>query len=88
VIVAVRVKPRSKHLGAELDANGTLVLKIHEPPVDGKANKAVIERIANLYGLAKSQVSIVSGDTARTKRVEIPNGSQLLKPIEMTGQKS
>lgn len=82
MILAVRVKPRSKHLGAEFDSDGTLVLKIHEPPVDGKANKAIIEDIAALYGLAKSQVKIVSGETARRKRVEIPDGAQPLKPIK------
>ncbi len=75
MIISVRVKPRSKKTGFEWDADGTLVLKIHEPPVDGKANKAVIDEIAALYGLAKSAVRIVSGETARTKRVEIPDGS-------------
>jgi uncharacterized protein (TIGR00251 family) len=75
MIISVRVKPRSKKSGFEWEADGTLVLKIHEPPVDGRANKAVIERVAELYGIAKSAVQIVSGETARTKRVEIPDGS-------------
>lgn len=75
MIISVRVKPRSKKAGFEFESDGTLVLKIHEPPVDGKANKAVIEQIAEIYDLAKSAVRIVSGETARTKRVEIPDGS-------------
>jgi uncharacterized protein (TIGR00251 family) len=75
MIISVRVKPRSKKTGFEWEADGTLVLKIHEPPVDGRANKAVIERVAELYGIAKSAVRIASGETARTKRVEIPDGS-------------
>jgi len=80
MIISVRVKPRSKKTGFEWDADGTLILKIHEPPVDGQANKAVIEQIAEIYGLAKSAVRIVSGETARIKRVEIPDGSAPLKP--------
>jgi uncharacterized protein (TIGR00251 family) len=75
MIISVRVKPRSKKTGFEWEADGTLVLKIHEPPVDGRANKAVIERVAELYGIAQSAVRIASGETARTKRVEIPDGS-------------
>jgi uncharacterized protein (TIGR00251 family) len=75
MIIRVRVKPRSKKTGFEWEADGTLVLKIHEPPVDGRANKAVIERVAELYGVAQSAVRIASGETARTKRVEIPDGS-------------
>ena len=80
MIISVRVKPRSKKIGFEWDADGTLVLKIHEPPVDGKTNKTVIEQIAKLYGLAKSAVRIVNDETARTKRVEIPDGSAPLNP--------
>lgn len=75
MIVVVRVKPRSRKPGFEWDSDGTLVLKIHEPPIDGKANKAVIEQVAAIYGIARSQVRIVSGDTARVKRVEVPDGS-------------
>jgi uncharacterized protein (TIGR00251 family) len=75
MIISVRVKPRSKKSGFEWEADGTLVLKIHEPPVDGRANKTVIERVAELYGIAQSAVRIASGETARTKRVEIPDGS-------------
>ena len=71
MIIDVRVKPRSKRLGAEFDADGTLVLKIHEPPVDGKANRAIIEKVAELYGVAKSQVTIASGESARTKRLSL-----------------
>jgi uncharacterized protein (TIGR00251 family) len=79
MILNVRVKPRSRKAGAEWADDGTLVLKIHEPPVDGKANKAVTEQVAELYGLAKSAVRIVSGETARTKKVEIPDGSAPVK---------
>lgn len=76
MIISVRVKPRSKNPGWEFDAAGTLVLRVHEPPVDGKANKAVIDSVAKIYNLRKSQVRIATGETARTKRVEIPDGSE------------
>jgi len=79
VIISVRVKPRSKKTGVEFSNDGSLVLKINEPPVDGKANKAVVETIAELYGIAKSTVRIISGETSRSKRVEIPDDAQVKK---------
>ena len=79
MIINVLVKPRSKKPGALFRADGTIILKIHEPPVDGKANMAVIERVAELYNIAKSTVHIVSGETSRTKRVNIPDGAELKK---------
>lgn len=79
MIINVRVKPRSKKTGVEVSDDGALVLKMHEPPVDGKANKALVDTIAELYGIAKSSVRIVSGETSRTKRVEIPDGAELKK---------
>jgi uncharacterized protein YggU (UPF0235/DUF167 family) len=61
--------------------DGALVLKIHEPPVDGKANKARrrYRWLPNSTAYAKSSVRIVSGETSRTKRVEIPDGAELKK---------
>ena len=45
-----------------------LKLAITAPPVDGKANKAVIAFLAKLFGVAKSSVSIKSGQQSRHKR--------------------
>jgi len=41
------------------------------PPVDGKANTAVIEDLAEYFGVRKWQVMIVSGGKSRMKVVEI-----------------
>ncbi|TFG37104.1 MAG: YggU family protein [Desulfobacterales bacterium] len=45
-----------------------LKLAITAPPVDGKANKAVIAYLAELFGVAKSSVIIMSGQQSRHKR--------------------
>lgn len=44
-----------------------LKLAITAPPVDGKANKAVIAFLAELFGVAKSSVSITGGQQSRHK---------------------
>jgi uncharacterized protein (TIGR00251 family) len=51
-------------------------LQLAAPPVDGKANKACVEFLAELAGVAKSRVRIVSGATGRMKVVEIEGIAQ------------
>lgn len=50
---------------------GELKLTITAPPIEGKANKAVITYLAKLFGVSKSCVSIVSGLQSRHKRCSI-----------------
>ena len=46
-------------------------VRVKAPPVDGKANEALVKFFAALFGVPKGAVSIISGDTARLKRVKI-----------------
>jgi len=72
---AVRVQPRASRnavVGTIAVTGGEAVkLAITAPPVDGKANAAVIEYFADLFGVAKSNVAIVSGETGRNKVVAV-----------------
>lgn len=46
-----------------------LKIRIDAPPVDGKANAALIAFLADKLGIARSALTLLSGDTARRKRV-------------------
>jgi hypothetical protein len=46
-------------------------LAITAPPVDGKANQAVIEYLSDFFRIPKSSIAIVSGETGRNKLVAI-----------------
>jgi uncharacterized protein (TIGR00251 family) len=48
-----------------------LKIRLAAPPVDGKANAALIEFVAERLGLPKSAVRLVSGQTSRRKILEI-----------------
>lgn len=48
-----------------------LKIRLAAPPVDGKANAALIEFVAARLGVAKSSVSLVSGQTSRRKILEV-----------------
>jgi uncharacterized protein (TIGR00251 family) len=71
VTFAVRVAPRSSHnqiVGVEGRA---LKIKLTAPPVEGAANTALIEFVAEWLGVRRSVVSIVSGDKTRNKLVQV-----------------
>lgn len=52
-----------------------LKIRLAAPPVDGKANEALIRFIADTLGLAKSAVNLKSGQTSRRKVVEVQGAS-------------
>ena len=76
---SIRVKPassRTKVGGTNLLADRgltALVVAVQAPAVDGKANKAVLTALAKALGLKPRDLVIVSGHTARTKLVELPD---------------
>ncbi len=63
--------PRTEPLG-EIDAR--LKLRIAAPPVDGKANEALVRWCAERLGVARSAVRIDAGASSRYKRVSIASG--------------
>ncbi|OGH83744.1 MAG: hypothetical protein A2261_04180 [Candidatus Magasanikbacteria bacterium RIFOXYA2_FULL_44_8] len=70
--IRIRVLPRSSRneVVGEM-ADGTLKVKLTAPPVDGKANDALVELLAKHFDTSKSKIKIVSGLTSKNKTVEI-----------------
>lgn len=72
VVVNVRAQPRSSKPGIDgLWGEDALKVKIRAAPVDGKANKEIVEVLAEAFGVPKSRVSFKSGETGKTKRLLI-----------------
>lgn len=74
--LAVRLTPRGGRDAIEgfgEDETGRPVLKarVAAPPVEGEANAALVKLVAKALGLPRSAVRIASGETARTKVLEI-----------------
>jgi len=68
--IQVNVKPNSKT--EELSREGdSFVIKVKEPPKEGKANQAVIKLLAEHFGVPQSQVRILSGFRGRNKVIEV-----------------
>jgi len=69
---SITIKPNStKGPLVETQDDGSLLVYIREPAVEGKANTALIELLAKHFGVAKSRIVIVRGHTSRNKIIEI-----------------
>jgi len=71
-MLRVRVTPRSRRdelIGFRED--GLLRIRVTAPPVDHKANDAVVRFLARLLGVPRSRIRIVAGHTHRNKLVAI-----------------
>ncbi len=71
VTVDIAVKPRSSREGVGPLHGDRLVVAVNAPPVDGKANEAVVRVLAETFGVPKAAVTIVRGETGRKKTVRI-----------------
>ena len=69
--LSVKVQPRSSNSRVEKKADGSLKVYLQTAPVDGKANKALIEVLAEYLKVRKKDISIVTGETSRKKIIEI-----------------
>ena len=68
-LLTLHIQPgakKSEVVGLHGDA---LKVRVASPPVDGKANDALIAFIADQFGLPKRAVQLVKGDTSRAKTV-------------------
>jgi uncharacterized protein len=67
----IKVKPNSRVEELTLLDDGSWEARIKAPPVDGKANAALIALVAAHFKVRKAQVTIKSGASARLKLVQI-----------------
>lgn len=77
--LALKVIPNAKKSGAvgwedDPRAGRVLKLRIAAPPVEGKANKAVILFLSSWLDVSRSSISLLRGESARLKMVELPDG--------------
>ncbi|OJI06675.1 hypothetical protein BK004_02525 [bacterium CG10_46_32] len=77
--IAVKVTPRSKENRIVGFKDGVLRVRITAPPVDGKANKALVVFLADAWGVPKSSIKIIQGETSREKVLEVPDNTPLQK---------
>jgi uncharacterized protein (TIGR00251 family) len=86
--VSVRVHPGARKNGVSGVHGEVVKISLTTPPVDGRANEALIAFVAELLGIPRPRVSLVSGMTTRTKVLRITGKSAAevraaLSPVQL-----
>ena len=71
VLLKLRVHPGAKRSAFNGTLGDALKVDLQAPPVDGKANAALLKFLAAQFGLPKNAVSLKSGETSRDKVIKI-----------------
>ena len=69
----VRIIPRSSRNEIAGREGSVYRIKVTSPPVDGKANKALINLLSKVLKTPKKNIEIISGEKSRNKRIRINN---------------
>jgi uncharacterized protein (TIGR00251 family) len=69
--IDILVVPRASRVAVGPKLGDRLRVAVTAPPVDGAANAAVIEAVADAFGLRRAAVTIVRGERGRRKTVRI-----------------
>jgi uncharacterized protein (TIGR00251 family) len=71
-LIDVRLRPRASRAGVGGVREGALELRVNAPPVDGEANAAARELLADVLGVPRARVALHAGEKSRRKvfRVE------------------
>lgn len=74
----VRVQPRASRSEVVGAHGGALKVRLQAPPVDGAANAALVELLAESLGVPRRAVRIVAGESSRSKTVDVDGVEQAL----------
>ncbi|VAX30352.1 hypothetical protein MNBD_NITROSPIRAE02-533 [hydrothermal vent metagenome] len=71
IVLNIRVEPRSSRAGVVGLLGNVLKVKLTSAPVDGAANKQLVEVLSKFFSIKKGAVHILRGETSKNKVVEI-----------------
>ena len=70
-LLPVRLHPGARRNAITGEHDGALKIALTAPPVDGKANEALLRYLAEIMGVSLSRIELKSGQTSRSKMVLI-----------------
>jgi len=76
LILLCHIQPGAKRSELAGEHGDRLKIRLQAPPVDGKANTALIRFLSKLFAVPRNAIEIESGDLSRQKRVRIRNPVQ------------
>lgn len=84
-LLDVRVQPRASRTEFAGLLGERLKVRLQAPPVDGRANAALLDFLATACGLPKSRVTLDSGQSGRDKRVRLHGVATLPVALQSLG---
>lgn len=76
VRITIRVRPGSARPGVGGEHNGALVVRVSQRAVDGRATAAALAAVAAAFGVRRHAVTLVAGESSRTKVVDVAGADQ------------
>lgn len=73
LVLSCHLQPGARHDAIVGEHGGRLKIRLRAPPVDGKANAALVQFIADTFGVSRQQVTITAGASDRRKTLAIEN---------------
>jgi uncharacterized protein (TIGR00251 family) len=85
VCLEVQVQPRSSRNQVVGEQDGRLKIKLTAPPVEGEANQALVNFLAQLLQIPKKNVKLLRGESSRHKLIEIMgvNAAELIAKLKI-----
>lgn len=71
--IIIKAKPGAREDKIEKVDEANYIVHVQAPPIDGKANAAIVKLLATHFDISQSLVEIISGHMARVKVIEINN---------------
>ena len=70
-IIALHCQPGAKKTEIQGEHDGRLRLRLAAPPVEGKANEALIQWLSKTLEIRRANIELLAGDLSRLKRVRV-----------------
>jgi len=84
LLLSITVQPGAKRDEFVGQHGQAVKVRIHAPPIDGRANERLIEFLASAFGTPRTSVSLIRGAGSRLKKIKIDNPRripQVLQPL-------
>lgn len=86
LLLHCHIQPGAKVTEVSGTHGDRLKIRLQAPPVDGKANEALVAFLAREFGVAKSAVTLVRGHSSRQKTVKIEQPQTLPPEFSLQGR--
>lgn len=75
IVIHVHVQPQARRTEVAGLHGESVKIRLAAPPLDNRANEALVDFVAGRFGVARRDVTLLSGEKSREKRLEVRGSS-------------